>query len=101
MARVAYIWARRSTWNTITARYDIEKERTELLQRGLNDASLRPVIFKDVEWGNHFVSVLSASLRASLDRVKYLLITPFPLKKIHSDYPEEFMSMLEECVRTF
>lgn len=56
LVQVPYIYGRRSTQDTVVARYVTEYKRLQLTKQGLG-ANLRPMSFKDIEWGNHFVSL--------------------------------------------
>ncbi len=61
LARVTYIHGKRATWHTIVARHEIGNKQMELLRQGLG-TNLRPMSFKDVTWGNHFVSPATAAV---------------------------------------
>ncbi len=79
LARVAYIYGKRSTWHSVAARYEIGNKRMEHIKQGLG-ASLRPMSFKDVTWGNHFVSLLiSADIPISLKGLITLPLDSFRL----------------------
>lgn len=63
----------------------------ELSKQGLGTC-LRPMFFKDVEWGNHFVSPSVNRSAQGLTRARTITA------QIHYDYPEEFVEILGECV---
>lgn len=78
-------------WMASVNRHLFEKKRSELIAQG-HGQNLRPVFFKDVEWGNHFVSILK-NFRTGW----YLLNDNF---QIHYENPEEFVKMVVECLRS-
>lgn len=54
LSKVTFLHAKRSPWGLVIARYAIEARRSELIRQGIGQ-NLRPMYFKDIEWGNHFV----------------------------------------------